>query len=79
MKQLEHYVWETSKKLFVKALIIINSNWQLEFHMHIDAFQLVVGTLVVQNPTSKFHQLVIYASKLLNFVEKNYTTTKQKA
>jgi hypothetical protein len=47
--------------------------------VHIDAFQLVVGTLVVQYPTSKFHQLIIYASKVLNFVKRNYTTTKQLA
>ncbi len=49
--------------------ILIPPNWQLEFHVHIDASLLVVGAMLAQNPTSKYDQPIVYASKLLNNVE----------
>jgi hypothetical protein len=51
----------------------------LEFHVHIDASQLTIETILAQNPIGKFVQLVIYDSKLLNSTERNYTTTKREA
>jgi hypothetical protein len=54
-------------------------NWQLEFHVHTNASLLAVGAMLAQNPSGKYDQLIVYASKLLNKVEQNYTTTKKKA
>jgi hypothetical protein len=34
--------WENIKNWYIQALILINPNWELEFHVHIDAFQLVI-------------------------------------
>jgi hypothetical protein len=56
---------------------LINPNWELELHVHTNASQLVVRAILAQNPTDKFDQPVMYASKLLHLVEKNYTTTKK--
>ncbi len=56
---------------------MINPNWELEFHVHINAFQLVVGAIFAQNPIGKFDKLVMYASRLLNLAERNYTITKK--
>jgi hypothetical protein len=50
----------------------MNPNWELEFHVHIDAFQLIVAVILAQNPIGKIDQLVMYSLKLLNFVERNY-------
>jgi hypothetical protein len=56
---------------------MISPNWELEFHVHTDASQLTIGTIFAQNPTRKFDQSVMYASRLLNSVERNYTTTER--
>ncbi len=47
--------------------------------MHTDASWLVVETIFAQNPTSKFDQPFMYASRLLNSAERNYTNTKREA
>jgi len=48
------------------------------FHVHINAFQLVIKTILAQNQTSMFEPIV-YASRLLNHVEHNYTTIEHEA
>jgi hypothetical protein len=52
--------WEDIKNWYTQALIMINLNWELEFHVQTYAFQLILGAILVQNPTRKFDQLVIY-------------------
>jgi hypothetical protein len=59
------------------ALILIASKWDMEFHVHTNASNLVVGSMLAQNPTEKCDQPIVYSSRLLNNVEKNYTTTKR--
>ncbi len=49
----------------------------MEFHVHIDASQLVVGAILAQKPTSKIDQPVMYSSRLLNYAERNYIITKR--
>jgi hypothetical protein len=58
---------------------LINPNWELEFHVHTDASQLTVRAIFAQNPTGKFDQLVTYASRLLNSIERNYITIEKEA
>jgi branched-subunit amino acid transport protein AzlD len=59
--------------------ILISPNWELEFHVHIDAFQLAIGAIFAQNPTDKFDQLVMYAFRLLNSTKRNYSTIEIEA
>jgi hypothetical protein len=49
----------------------------MEFHVHIDASNLVVGVMLAQNPIGKCDHPIAYASKLLNNAEKNYITIKR--
>ncbi len=49
----------------------------MEFHVHIDASNLIIGTVLAQNPIKKCDQPIAYASKLLNNAKKNYTITKR--
>jgi hypothetical protein len=51
----------------------------MEFHVHIDALNLVVEAMLAQNPTRKCDQLIIYIFRLSNNVKKNYTTTELEA
>jgi len=49
----------------------------LNFHVPTNASQLVIRAILAQNPIGKIDQLVMYSSRLFNFVEGNYTTTKR--
>jgi hypothetical protein len=59
----------------MEAQILMPPNRQLEFHVCIDASLLVVGAMLAQNPTGKYDQPIVYASRLLNKMEHNYITT----
>jgi hypothetical protein len=39
-------VWEDIKNCYIQAPIFINPTWELEFHVHIDAFQLAVEAIL---------------------------------
>ncbi len=41
--------WEWIKHKYIETLILMSSNWQVEFHVHIDASLLVVGAALFQN------------------------------
>jgi len=62
----------------MEALILIPPNWYLEFHVHTNASLLVIGAILAQNLISKYDQFIVYASRLLNKIEHNYTTTNRK-
>ncbi len=38
--------WEDIKNWYIQAPILISPNWELEFHVHVDASQLVVGAIL---------------------------------
>jgi hypothetical protein len=56
----------------MEAPIVIPPNWWLEFHVHTYAYLLALGAMLAQNPTSKYDQLIVYASRLLNKTKQNY-------
>jgi hypothetical protein len=51
----------------------------MEFHVHTYASNLVVKVMLVQNPTKKCDEPIVYASRLLNNAKKNYTTIEREA
>jgi hypothetical protein len=51
----------------------------VEFLVHTYAYLLVVGAILFHNLTRKNDQLVVHASRLLNIIEHNYSTTKREA
>jgi hypothetical protein len=59
------------------VLILVAPKWDMEFHIHTNVSNLVVGAMLVQNRTKKCDQPITYASRLLNNVEKNYTTIEK--
>ncbi len=71
--------WEEIKNQYVQAHVLISPNWELEFYVHIDASQLIVRVVLDQNPIGKFDQSVMYASKLLKSIKKNYITIEKEA
>ncbi len=71
--------WELIKQKYVKTPILIYLNQDLKFHVHIYAYLLIVGAMLAQNLTRKHDQLIVYASRLLNNVERNYSTIEHAA
>ncbi len=65
------------KQKYIEASILISPNWQVEFHADTDASLLVVGAMLSQNVTRKNDQPIVYASRLLNRIKHNYSTTKR--
>jgi hypothetical protein len=59
----------------MEAPILIPPNWQKEFHVHTHASLLAIGAMLAQNPIGKYNQPIVYASRLFNKIEHNYTTT----
>ncbi len=72
-------VWELVKHKYIEALIFISPNSQVEFYVYIDASFLVMGAMQSQNVIGKNDQPVMYASRLLNKVKKNYNIRKREA
>jgi hypothetical protein len=48
-------------------------------HVHTNASLLVVGVMLAQNLIGKYDQCIVYASRLLNKTEQNYTTIEIEA
>jgi hypothetical protein len=47
--------------------------------VHTNASLLAIGAMLAQNPISKYDQPIVYASKLLNKEEHNYTNIDKKS
>lgn len=71
--------WKQIKQCYLKASILIPTSCNMEFHVHMDASNIAVGTILAQNPTGKCDQPILYFSRFLNLAKLNYTMTKQKA
>jgi hypothetical protein len=67
--------WELIKHKYIEAPILISPNWQVEFHVHTNASLLVMGAMLSQNVIRKSDQPMMYASRLLNITQQNYSTT----
>jgi hypothetical protein len=63
----------------MEAPILLPPNWQLEFHVHTYTSLLAIGAMLAHNPTSKYDKPIVYASRLLNKVDHNYTTIEREA
>jgi hypothetical protein len=44
-------VWEATKHKYLDAPILVAPKWDVEFHIHINASNLIVGAMLAQNPT----------------------------
>jgi hypothetical protein len=65
------------KQKYIKALILISPNWQVEFHVYTYVSLFTMGAMVTQSVTWKNDQPIMYVSRLLNRVKHDYNTTKE--
>ncbi len=73
------HAWEEIKQCYMDALILISLHWDIEFHVHTYASNLVVEIMLAQNLIKKCNQPIAYALQLLNIVEWNYTMIEREA
>nr|GFC16101.1 reverse transcriptase domain-containing protein [Tanacetum cinerariifolium] len=68
--------FKTLKDKLTEALILITPNWEQPFELMCDANDYAVGAVLGQRIEKHFRP-IHYASKTMNQVEANYTTTKK--
>ena len=56
---------------------MIPPNWDLDFHVFVDASDVAVGSVLMQETTAGWFRPVYYASRRLSTAEKNYSVTER--
>ena len=74
-KECQHS-FELLKRKLVEAPILKFPYWLKKFHVHIDASALAVSAILTQLVGDVTDHPNAYASRKLNRVEHNYSTTK---
>ena len=64
------------KEALSTALVLQGPNWELPFHIHIDASSYAIGIVLGQKMESVEHA-IYYISKNLQGAEYNYTVTEK--
>nr|GFC38292.1 uncharacterized protein [Tanacetum cinerariifolium] len=64
------------KKKLTEAPILITPNWDLPFELMCDVSDFVIGVVLGQRHEKHFKP-IHYASKTMNYVESNHTTTEK--
>jgi hypothetical protein len=67
------------KKKLVEAPILKFPDWSRKFHVHVDASNVVVGSVLAQPYDDTMDHPNAYASQKLNKAERNYSTTEREA
>jgi len=65
------------KNLLTSTIVIQPPDWSLPFEIMCDASDYAVGDVLGQKKNNKKPYVIYYASKTLNSVQMNYTTTEK--
>ena len=68
--------YEKLKQALVSAPILKSPNWEIIFHVHIEASNFAIGCVLAQLGEHKLDYPISFASRQLNDAEINYTTTE---
>ncbi|MCO5569649.1 hypothetical protein L7F22_023365 [Adiantum nelumboides] len=69
--------YEVLKKALAGAPIFRAPDWNIIFHVHIDASNFAIGCVLTKPGEHKLDYPISFASRQLNDAEKNYTTTER--
>jgi hypothetical protein len=61
----------------VTAVILIFLDWNKEFHVHVDALSIALGTILSQPREGYIDHPIYFARRKLSIAEKNYTTMER--
>ncbi len=65
------------KAFMMCLLMLMVPNWKIEFHVHTNTSNFALGVMLGQNQDNTIDRPIYYVSRLMNSVEKNYTTTEK--
>jgi hypothetical protein len=57
--------------------ILIVPNWNVKFHVHMDASNFALSVILGKNLDNIIDKPIYYASRLMNNAKRNYSTTKK--
>nr|GEU67213.1 reverse transcriptase domain-containing protein [Tanacetum cinerariifolium] len=69
-------VFQTLKRIFTEAPILITPDWDLPFELMCDASDFAIGAVLGKRHEKHFRP-IYYASKIITEVESHYTTTEK--
>ena len=78
-REAQERAFQIIKKMLVVSPILQPPNWELPFHVYVDASDMAVGVVLMQEKVKGWFRPVYYASQMLKAPEKNYTVTKREA
>jgi hypothetical protein len=56
---------------------LIFPNWEIEFHVHVDASSITVGAILPQPGEGNMDHPIYFSNRKLSQAERNYTTTER--
>ena len=62
---------------FLESVILHHPNFNKQFFMNCDASDVSLGTVLYQEDDEGSHQVISFASRVLNSCEKNYNVTEK--
>jgi len=68
---------DTLKEKLVNAPILKHPNWDIIFHVHINASGITIRVILAKPGSKKVDHLVYYTSRKMSVPEKNYTMTER--
>ena len=79
------FVWDTPqekafqllKKMLSVALVLQPPDWSSPFHVFVDASDVAIGAVLMQEKEKGWHRPVYYASQMLTATEKNYSVIER--
>ncbi len=71
--------WQWMKASMTCLSVLMVPDQKIEFHVHTNASNFVLGVMLDQNPNNTIDRPIYYASRLMNSEEKNYTTIEKEA
>ena len=75
----EQDAYNCLKKMLTKIPLVQPPNREKEFHVVIDAFDVAIGSSLMQLLEPTWYKRVYYASRKLSMAERNYSTTECEA
>ena len=69
--------FEILKEKLSTSPILIFINWEIEFHVHVDALGIALGAILAQPGEGHMDHPIYFSSIKLSQVERNYTTIER--
>jgi hypothetical protein len=87
MKKSEAFQWTTEcdkvfdilKEKLNTTPILVYPNWEVEFHIHVDASGIALGAILAQPGEGNMDHSIYFSSRKLSQAERNYTKIERES